>query len=155
MTAPATTPEKKIPSTKRWPAPCEAKGQFILLPKVVVKNFHEIFADLKLGPQHLLLLLVLQADRYSDRLPRYYWQELADMCGRERDTVRKWARELKQKGLLRIRPCKQTTSGSKRKVGYRNERNEFVLDPFLAKVETVQKKVDAERAKRRAGGGKN
>ena len=75
------------PGTERWPAPCVADGEFILLPKALIKRF----AQLGMEPRHLWLMLALQVDRYENRAPRFYWEELALWCGRSKNTVRKWA----------------------------------------------------------------
>lgn len=147
---PAPQPESEAPApkkdkgTERWPASCLQKGDWWQLPKVLTKRF----AKLGIEPQHLLLLLVLQTDRYRDRAPRYYWEELANLCGCTRNTVRRWGYELRDKGLLGITPVPRRLEGEERKIGYRNARSIFDLRPFEAHVEAIQREWNKERKPR-------
>jgi hypothetical protein len=75
---------------------------------------------------------------------RIYWQELADDLGVSKETVRKWAYELKKLRLLGIQQVRGRDKGDNR-VGYRNEKNIFSLTPFIA----VVKEAKAERERLR------
>jgi hypothetical protein len=77
--------------------------------------------------------------------------ELAEFCGKDRNTVRKWGYELARMGLLRIRPTRKLNPGVTRRPGYRNERNEFGLADFEARVAQEQEGwVKARRKSRRS-----
>ncbi len=91
--------------------------------------------DLGLKPHHLWLILVLQADRYLDRPPRWYWRELAGFCGRDENTVRRWAYQLCRRGYLSIKRSYVKEDATSRRRLYRNYRNEFDLSPLLAELE--------------------
>jgi len=143
--APEQAGEPKDPGTQRWPKTCVASGEWFQLPKVIVKRFFKLGIE----PQHLLLLLVLQADRYRDRAPRYYWEELADLCGCAKNTVRSWGYALRDKGLLRITPVRKRLPGEERKVGYRNARSIFDLEPFEKKLEQLQAAWLIERGEKK------
>jgi len=147
--APAS-PKKQTSGTERWPASCVANGEWYQLPKVILKRF----GKLGIEPQHLLLLLVLQTDRFRNRPVRYYWEELANLCGCTKNTVRRWGYELKKKGLLEIIPVRQRLPGEVRQLGYRNSRNIFDLEPFEQRVERlhiawVKERTEKRRAKRK------
>lgn len=127
--------------TVRWPKSCESDGNFIKFPKILAKRFF----DLKIEPHHLLLILMLKVDEYRDRKVRYYWEELAQWCGRDRNTVRRWAYELKKKGLLSIRTNRKLSQGENPRPGHRNERNEFELTGLSVRLGRVQAAADAEK----------
>lgn len=137
--------KSKSGGTERWPKEAVRSGEFIQLPKVLTKRLK----DFKIQPKHLWLLLFLQSDRFRDRAPRFYWQEIADACGKSMHTVRKWAYELEQAGLLRIKRKRSLDDGQVRRTGHRNERNQFFLEPFEARVREVQRNYDKERQARR------
>ena len=93
-----------------------------------------------LKPQHLWLLLALQSERYeSRRQPRYYWAELAGWAGVSVSTVRRWAYELKDLGLLKIIPCREQSASERKRVGVKNDRNRFDLSPLDEAMETRQR----------------
>lgn len=141
-TAGPSTPKK---GTDRWPKNATAEGEFILLPKVLLQRLREF----DLEPRHLWLLLVLQAARYENRDPRFYWDELAAFCGKKRNAVRRWAYELRDKGLLKIQQLKKLNPDEHPRPGYRNERNRFVLTPFVQRVEQEHEKWLKARTQRR------
>lgn len=134
--------------TERWPAVCEEPGKFITLPKVFIKRTGE----LGLRPNHVWLLLALQLERFRDRPPRHYWEELARWCGRDKNTVRRWAYELQEMGLLGIEQVKELEPGQERRPGHRNERNRFHLDRFEDRLEREQLAWDKKYP--RKGGGR-
>jgi len=138
----------KDTGTQRWPKACLGKGEWLQVPKSVIQRLGEF--DMK--PHHLWLLLALQADRFRDRNPRYYWAALADWAGVTPNTVRRWGYELRDKGLLTIKQNRKPNPGEKRRTGYRNERNEFHLEPFETKAEEVHKRWKKKRKQRRNGG---
>lgn len=126
--------------TVRWPEWGEAPGQWIKVPRRLIKGI----GDLGLKPHHLWLVLVLQADRYHDRKPRWYWSELAAMAGRDENTIRRWARELQKKKLLRVTRKREPEMTGPRRFR-RNYRNEFDLQPFQAALENWRQTPRAER----------
>ncbi len=127
--------------TERWPKECLSKGDWYQVPKVLLKRF----PALGIEPQHLLLILVLQTDRYRDRPHRFYWEELADLCGCKKNTVRRWGYELKRKGLLDIVQMRKVLPGEERHVGRRNERSIFDLAPLEAKLSEMQRDWNEQR----------
>jgi hypothetical protein len=140
-------PDQATPEgTERWPKVCVEDGEWFQLPKVILKKF----GKLGIEPQHLLLLLVLQTDRFRNRPHRYYWEELASLCGCTKNTVRRWGYELRKKGLLIITPVQKRLPGEERRVGYRNARSIFDLKPFEHRVEQLQLTWQRERASKAA-----
>lgn len=101
-----------------------------------------------LQPRHLLLLLVLAAKKYKNKPIRIYWQELAEAVGAKPDTVRKWAYQLRDMKLLRIKQFRGRDS-EKNKPGYRNDRNLFDIAPFVQRLETAFRLRQQERAIRK------
>jgi hypothetical protein len=97
-------------------------------------------------PHHLWLLLALQTDRYRDRVPRYYWAELAAWAGVSANTVRRWGYDLESMGLLRIKQNRKLDPAQTRRVGHRNERNEFYLDNF--ETESLQQHREWKEGRR-------
>jgi len=95
----------------------------------------------------LILLLALAARRYKQAPLRVYWQELADDLGVSKETVRKWAYELKKQRLLGIKQIRKREPGDNR-VGYRNEKNLFSLAPFAAIVNEAKVERDRQRRSR-------
>lgn len=148
---------KKDKGTQRWPAACVKDGDWFQLPKSVVQNMvgFDTPGAFKFKPHHLWLILALQADRYRDRIPRYYWEELAEWAGVDKNTVRRWGYELRDAGLLEIKQNRKVVSeGNTRRVGYRNERNEFILGPFEVMTAQIHKTWKDARRKRGDGSGK-
>lgn len=139
-------PRRRV-GTERWPAQCVQDGEWIQLPKVILKRFPK----LGVSPQHLLLLLVLQSDRYRDRPVRFFWEELAELCGCNKNTVRRWGYELKRKGLLTITPIRKPLPGEERVIGFRNARSIFDLRQFELKVGDAQTTWAKEREERKRG----
>lgn len=135
--------------TVRWPQNAVAEGEWIQLPNVLLKRM----GQMELEPRHLWLLLVLQTARYKNRPPRFYWEELAAFCGKDKNTVRTWARQLKDMGLLKIRPSRELNPGEVPRPGHRNERNVFDLAPFEKRVEEEQEEWVKTRPKPRRRGG--
>ena len=138
------SPSKK--SDHRWPVRCLGPNEYILLPKVLVKRL----GALQIQPHHMWLILLLQVDRYEDRDPRWYWEELARFVGRDKNTVRRWAYELRDMGLLQIKQNRTKDPRHADKVNFRNERNTFILTPFDRRIEAEQKSWDKERENRRS-----
>ncbi|SRR5258706_587940 len=132
--------------TERWPRVCVDRGEWLPLPKAVTKRFPRLGIE----PQHLLLLLVLQTDRYRNLRVRYYWEELAALCGCTRNTVRRWGYELRERGLLHITPVPRRLADEERRIGYRNARSIFDLKPFETKVEAIHREWMKERKPRKA-----
>ena len=142
---------KKDAGTERWPKECLGKGDWLQVPKSVIQRLGEF--DMK--PHHLWLLLALQADRFRDRPPRYYWAALAEWAGVKPNTVRRWGYELRDKGLLTIKQNRKPNPGETRRTGHRNERNEFHLRPFELRTKAVHKRWKKDREQRRNGAGRD
>lgn len=134
---------KKSSGTERWPSACMKPGQWFKVPKSLFQRTSEFHENFK--PHHLWLILALQADRYKDRPPRHYWEQLAGWAGVSSNTVRRWGYELKKMGLLTIEQNRKLNPGEKARAGHRNERNEFHLLPFELKTLTVHQQWESER----------
>lgn len=138
-----STPRSRSGGTVRWSPFCE-KGDFLKVPKAALERLAHFSSEnsdgtrLRFQPHHLWLLLVLQASLYQDRAPRFFWVELAAMCGKSTSTVRKWGYELEKMGLLTIRRRKNETTKA-------NERNEFDVTEFVKKVDSEQRRWKATR----------
>jgi len=144
---------EKSSGTERWPAPCVERGNFILVPKVLFRDLESLSTKNRaFQPHHLWLLLALQADRFRDRPPRYYWAAIAGWCGKDKNTVRRWGYELRDMGLLGIQECKELDPDQPKQPGRRNERNRFHLEPFEKRVLDVHTKWDATRPKKQRNG---
>lgn len=103
-----------------------------------------------LQPRHLLLLLALAGRKFKTKPIRAYWQELAEDLGVKVNTVRKWAYELRDYGLITIKQHRGRDPETNRS-GIRNERNSFSLEPFVQALRAAHARCQQERAKR--GGG--
>ena len=134
------------------------RSHYLKVPKVLcwLARYNEQVGG-KSGPiypRHILLLLTLAACKYKNTPTRLYWQELGDHLGISWETARKWAYQLEAIGLLKIKRYKKKTTDSKRRVGFRNERNTFDISPFVAKVDEAHaewKRRREERAERKDG----
>lgn len=138
-------------ATVRWGDLCEAKGQWIKVPKVVLERLGDFRGNNgeQVKPHHLWLLLALQSTKYKDHLPRHYWDDLAFKAGVTKDTVRRWGYELRKMGLLVIKQRRTLGDGQPRKTGYRNERNEFDVAPFVKLCERRQQIFQEEKANKK------
>ncbi len=158
-----TASTKKATAPKedhRWPEGCTDPGEFFLLPKVLVQRLGD-FKDAdgnRLKPEHLWLILALQSDRMPDRVPRYYWAQLAAWAGVSKDTVRRWAYALQEMGFLRIEQIRRLDSHQQPRPGLRNERNRFHLQLFekvcAERQKLFRQEKDAQRRKFPKGGNK-
>lgn len=147
--APSPEPPKK-PGTQRWPAACVVKGDFFQMPKSIVQRMGDFSTPtFQFKPHHLWLVMALQTDRFRDRVPRYYWAELASWAGVKEGTVRRWAYQLRDAGLLRIKQNRSVNPGTAPRPGVRNERNEFFLDPFEKATATVHEEWKEKKASRK------
>jgi hypothetical protein len=95
---PAKPDTDKPAGTARWHEETVAKGHFIQLPKALIKGT----GKLKLKPHHVWLILALQLEQYGKHPSRHYWAELAGWAKVNVSTVRRWATELKDLGLVKI-----------------------------------------------------
>ena len=85
-----------------WGKDVEA-GDYLKVPRVILARGRYPIEGLRgLKPRHLLLLLVLAGRKFKRSRIRAYWEELADDLEVSKDTVRKWAYELRDRGLLHI-----------------------------------------------------
>jgi hypothetical protein len=138
--------QPRTPGTERWPKPCVTKGNFFLVPRVLYRDLKSFGTKHRhFRPHHLWLLLALQTDRFRDNPPRYYWETIAQWCGRDRNTVRRWGYQLKGMGLLAIEECRKLDPDQTRGPGRRNERNKFFLEPFEDKVLEVHRRWEKKR----------
>ena len=151
-----TAEDTKEKAPQRWTENSIEEGQWIQLPKVLLQglsHFVLTFADSRrdrpITHQELWPLLTLQSEKYSNRFPRFYWEELAQFCGASKQSVRRWAYQLRDGGLLEIIPSKSKSPDEQGRVGYRNERNKFKLDEFEARVEQVHLRLAKSRKKKR------
>ena len=127
-----------------WGKDVEA-GDYLKVPRVILARGRYPIEGLRgLKPRHLLLLLVLAGRKFKRSRIRAYWEELADDLEVSKDTVRKWAYELRDRGLLHIAQHRGRDPDDKR-VGYRNERNSFDIAPFVRLVEQAHKMRRADR----------
>jgi hypothetical protein len=84
-----------------------------------------------LQARHLLLVLNLAGRRYHDAPLIVDWSELAHDLGTKPDTVRHWAYELRDMGLLKIKAMmRRTDEGLRRARGV-----ELDLAPFISHVQ--------------------
>jgi hypothetical protein len=107
-------------------------------------------SSLGLQPHHLWLLLIVQAGRFEDHPTRFYWENLARACGRDKSTVRRWTSELKKKGLLQIKQNRGRDPGDDR-VGVRNESNSFFVDGLVTRCDQEQLDWEEEKKERNRG----
>src|SRR4051794_8439545 len=102
--APSTAPTGKTgkgpPSTVIWGDNLE-KGDFLKVPRAMI-YVRRYGGDLgvKLQPRHIHFMLALAARKYQKKMIRGYWLHLARDLGVSRHTVRKWAYEIRDLGLL-------------------------------------------------------
>jgi hypothetical protein len=128
-------------------------GDFIKTPRALI-HIHryirgrEQYQHLKgLKPHHILLLLSLAARKFRKKRIRAYWKYLGEDLGASRDSARRWGRELKRMGLIKIRPYRRKVDQDTTP-GFRNDRNAFDLSPLVKLVEEAYAWSKAERAKR-------
>lgn len=135
-------------STVVWGKDVEAED-FVKVPRTVLR-LARYDTSINLQPRHMMLLLSLASRKFQDKKIRAYWEELGDDLGVSKDTVRKWAYELEKRGVIKIIRHRGRDQ-KRRRVGVRNDRNEFDLSPFIARVEKafrVRERDREERAKR-------
>lgn len=128
-----------------WGTEIEA-DDFLKVPRTVLRLARYLPSS-KLKARHIVLLLSLASRKFQKKKIRVYWEELADDIGVSKNTVRKWAYELKKLRMLKIIPHRgRDLEGGA--VGTRNERNEFDLTPFIEVCATAYRvrKQDRERA---------
>lgn len=104
----------------------------------------------KLKPRHVLLLLSLASRKFKKKKIRVYWEELAEDLGVNKDTVRKWAYELRDWGLLWIAQHRGRDPDRNR-VGHRNERNSFDPSSFVEVVDKAYRIRRKDRERSRGG----
>lgn len=138
--------------SRRWNEELIHQGDWIQLPKVLIERS----GSLGLKPQHVWLVLFLQCSRFKNRHPRFYWAEIAKAAGKTVSTVRKWAYELRDMGLLTFGPGFEKDRNKKRppapKLGYRNDRNVFYLRKLEDRLVDELAKREGEKQARRSGG---
>lgn len=143
-----TTPTDDSQSTVIWGKEVEAED-FIKVPRAFLRLSRYLTAgELKdIKPRHLMLILALAGWKFQRKPIRAYWEQLADDLGVKKDTVRKWAYELREKGLLVITQHRGRDP-KKHGVGYKNDRNSFDIGPFVRLVDKAYKIRLIDRKKR-------
>jgi hypothetical protein len=135
---------KKSEHTIVWGTTLE-RNRFLKLPKILayLGRYDSRIGD-KIQPRHILLIIALACRKFRDEPIRAYWQELASGLGVRADTVRKWAYELRDAGLLLITQNRGPTLGAGR-LGVRNDRNSFDISPFVRLVADADARWKHER----------
>lgn len=123
---------------------------YIIVPRsfLLLSKYDDELAK-SLQPRHMLLILAIAARKYQKKPTRAYWEELAKDLGANANTVRKWAYQLEQLGLLRIQRHKGPAREPHDRPGTRNERNTFDISPFVRRVQDVYAVRKDERARRK------
>lgn len=119
-----------------WSANAEAED-FVKVPRVLTRlGRYDDRMGQQLRPRHLLLLLNLAGRQFQDRPIRTSWQALGQDLGVKRDTVRKWAYELRDFELLTIaRPAASD----------QDRRNIFEIKKFVRLVSDAFERRAVER----------
>lgn len=147
--------------TDRWRKETLTDGHWIKVPKLLFTHLGELRQEPKadtalakktrgafqLKPCHLWLILVLQAKKYKDTPNRAFWARLGGMAGVSSDTVRRWAYELRDCGLLTIENTRKRSEGENHRTGYRNDSNIFSVEPFEDFIVPVHKSILKEKKK--------
>jgi hypothetical protein len=119
------------------------RQRFLKLPKTFAflgRYDNRVGAEIQ--PRHLLLIIALACRKFGDQPIRAYWRDIATGLGVRTDTLRRWAYELRDLGLLNI-----TTRSSA--LG-RNGPNEFDIGPFVALLEQADGAWQEKQAQRRS-----
>jgi hypothetical protein len=127
-----------------WSPAMEAED-FLKVPRTLLRlgRYDRTLAG-KMQPRHILLALALASRKFRDLPIRAKWTDLAYDLGTRPDTVRKWAYEMKQAGLLHIeRPKSSVDRGDRR--------NKFYLDKLVHALETAHDRRSEERTRVREG----
>jgi len=133
------TPPQR-PSTVVWGS--LEKSRFLKLPKTFAfLGRYEARAGNEIQPRHLVLIIALACRKFGDQPIQAYWQDIATGLGVRTDTVRRWAYELRDLGLLEITP-RSSSKG-------RNGPNEFDIAPFVALLEDADRMWQQQQAQRR------
>lgn len=135
-------PSLPPPATKVWTDQLE-RARFLKVPKILfyLGRYEPLMGE-DLQPRHILLLLALASRKFREEPIRAYWSDLASALGTRRDTVRRWAYELRDMKLLRI--LREGGEDSPRGRSYKDERNTFDIAPFVALLDSAD-----ERARQR------
>lgn len=128
-------------STSIWGPEVES-GDFIKLPRVFTRLYRfDSRAGKQLQPRHLILLLALAGRRFRNAELEVTWHHLGRDLGIKSDTVRKWAYQLRDMGLLKINRC--TPARNPDVIGSRDRRYLGVMldiSPFVELVEEAYRK---------------
>ncbi len=146
---PATGRARQGKNTVIWGNVLEEKD-FIKLPRTVLtlgRDSGEMGNVLK--PRHLLLILALMGKQFQKKPVREYWETLAIDLGVKKDTVRKWAYELRDAGYLKITQHRGRDPDRNRP-GIRNEKNSFDYSAFVRFIEQIKVKRMDQKAKEAA-----
>ncbi len=134
-----------------WGAEVEHED-FVKVPRTLFRlGRYDAELAARLKSRHILLLLALAARKFENKPIRAYWEELAEDLGESKNTVRKWAYQLRDSQLLVIRHHRGRDP-ERNKPGHRNERNSFDIAPFVAAVEKAWRNRCIDRKRRKTAG---
>ena len=141
-------PSRLSSRTIVWGSSLE-KERFLKLPKTFAfLGRHDRRVGNEIQPRHLLLVISLACRKFQDKPIQCYWFDLASGLGVRPDTVRRWAYELRDLGLIHITPHMSKQG--------RNGPNEFDIQPFVELLEAAdaiwQAKQAIKQSKEAAGG---
>jgi len=133
------TPTVSRASTVVW-GNLEEK-RFLKLPKMFAYlGRYDQRVGTEIQPRHLVLIIALAIRKFGDQPIRAYWEEIASGLGVRSDTLRRWAYELRDLGLLGIKASKSAQG--------RNRRNEFDIGPFIELLERADREWRQQQANR-------
>lgn len=96
-------------------------------------------------PRHLMLIIALACRKFADEPIRATWDDIASGLGVRTDTLRRWAYELRDRGLLIIKQHRDPHGA--------NGPNEFDIRPFVALLEEADETWQERQETRRQLGG--
>ncbi len=93
-------------------------------------------------PRHLMLIIALACRKFGDEPIRAHWKDIASGLGVRSDTLRKWAYQLRDIGLLGITPQRNREGV--------NGPNSFDIRPFVELLEAANKRWELRTQKAEA-----
>ncbi|MEE9294075.1 MAG: hypothetical protein V3W34_03800 [Phycisphaerae bacterium] len=116
--------------------------RFLKLPKTFAylgRYDNRVGTDVQ--PRHLMLIIALACRKFGEEPIRAHWQDIASGLGVRTDTLRRWAYELRELGLLEITNHKNADGG--------NGPNEFDITPFVELLERADERWRRSQARKR------
>jgi len=89
-----------------------------------------------------MLIIALACRKFGEEPIRATWQDIASGLGVSTNTLRRWARELRGLGLLRVISHFRDNG--------KNDRNEFDITPFVELLESADAKWQERHARQNA-----